>query len=255
MQSPPCVIVLGMHRSGTSLLTGSLEAAGLHLGEVNHAAPFNQKGNKENEAIRDFHDDLLTRDGAAWNRPPKQQIRWQRSDEDRALRLVAPYIRNGHAWGFKDPRTLWVVEGWIRLLSAPRIIGVFRHPSLVARSLAARAGELSIGADAAQRLWHAYNSELLRLHRKHQFPLLHFNSTSDGALQRDFVTPLASFVRSLGLDGSVEGFFDPALVHQAERSPVATWRSQFLFARLTARSRKAAPYRCAGARAVRDGPA
>ena len=50
--SLPCVIVLGMHRSGTSLLTGSLEAAGLHLGEVNNAARYNPKGNKENESIR-----------------------------------------------------------------------------------------------------------------------------------------------------------------------------------------------------------
>ena len=36
--------------AGTSLLTGSLEAAGLNLGEVNNAAPHNRKGNKENEA-------------------------------------------------------------------------------------------------------------------------------------------------------------------------------------------------------------
>ena len=235
-QSPPCVVVLGMHRSGTSLLTGSLEAAGLYLGEVNQAAPFNTKGNKENESIRDFHDDLLARNGAAWNHPPKRQVRWGRLDEERALRLVEPYMHSRHPWGFKDPRTLWMVEGWIRVLSAPKVIGVFRHPSLVARSLVARAGDLSIGADAALRLWCAYNSELLRLHRKYQFPLLHFSS--DEEFQRDFVTPLTTFVRSLGLDGCVEDFFDPTLVHHAERSPVATWRARSLFRRLTVRSRK-----------------
>ena len=239
-QSPPCVIVLGMHRSGTSLLTGSLEAAGLHLGEVNQAAPFNKKGNKENQPIREFHDDLLASHGAAWNRPPKRQIRWERSDEGRALRLVEPCLRSGCPWGFKDPRTLWMVEGWMRLLSAPRIIGVFRHPSLVVRSLAARAGDLAIETDAALQLWCAYNAELLRLHGKHQFPLLHFSA--DGAFRREFLTPLASFARSLGLDGCVEGFFDPALVHQAEPSPAATWRARLLFRRLTARSRKAARY-------------
>lgn len=237
-QPPPCVIVLGMHRSGTSLLTGSLEAAGLHLGEVNHAAPFNQKGNKENEPIRDFHDDLLARHEAAWNRPPKRQIPWKRLDEQRALRLVEPHMRSSHPWGFKDPRTLWMVEGWMRVLSAPRIIGVFRHPALVARSLVARIGELSIGTDAALRLWCAYNAELLRLHRKYRFPLLHFSS--DGSFQRDFVTPLTAFARSVSLHGSVEGFFDPELVHQAEPSSAATWRAQWLFRRLSARSRRTA---------------
>ncbi len=229
-----------MHRSGTSLLTGSLEAAGLRLGEVNHAAPFNQKGNKENEPIRDFHDDLLARHGAAWNRPPKRQIPWQRSDEKRALRLVEPHMRSSHPWGFKDPRTLWMVEGWIRLLSAPRIIGVFRHPALVARSLVARGGDLSIGTDAALQLWCAYNAELLRLHRKYGFPLLHFHCSSEGAFQPDFLKPLATFARSLRLGGSVEGFFDPELVHQAERDTRTTWRAHWLFRRLAARSRKGA---------------
>ena len=78
----PCVIVLGMHRSGTSLLTGSLEAAGLYLGEVNNEAPFNRKGNKENESIRELNDALLERNDAAWNRPPNGQARWSGADEE-----------------------------------------------------------------------------------------------------------------------------------------------------------------------------
>ena len=113
---PPCVIVLGMHRSGTSLLTGSLEAAGLNLGDVNHAAPFNRKGNKENESIRSFHNELLAKNDASWDRPPKRQIRWERPDEERARSLVEPYVRSARTWGFKDPRTIWMVEGWLRLL-------------------------------------------------------------------------------------------------------------------------------------------
>ena len=101
---PPCVIVLGMHRSGTSLLTGSLEAAGLHLGKVNHAAPFNRKGNKENEPIRGFHDELLAKNGASWDRPPKGQVRWDRPDEERARSLIEAHLRSARPWGFKDPR-------------------------------------------------------------------------------------------------------------------------------------------------------
>lgn len=41
------VLILGMHRSGTSCLAGSLQEAGLYLGEVNTAAPHNAKGNRE----------------------------------------------------------------------------------------------------------------------------------------------------------------------------------------------------------------
>lgn len=235
---PPCVIVLGMHRSGTSLLTGSLEAAGLHLGEVNHVATFNRKGNKENESIRGFHNELLAKNGASWDRPPKGQVRWDRSDEERARSLVEPYLRAALPWGFKDPRTLWMVEGWLRLLPSARIIGVFRHPSLVVRSLAARTGDLTIGTREALELWCAYNSELLRLHRKYRFPLVHFSP--DGAFEEDFIAPLTAFARSLGLSGPLDRFFDGGLVHQTERGPAGTLRARFLFRRLVSRSRQTA---------------
>ena len=41
------VCVLGMHRSGTSCLAGSLEQQGLFLGETNTRGPFNLRGNRE----------------------------------------------------------------------------------------------------------------------------------------------------------------------------------------------------------------
>ena len=232
---PPCVIVLGMHRSGTSLLTGSLEAAGLHLGEVNHAAPFNRKGNKENESIRSLHDELLARSGAAWNRPPKRQVRWNPADEKRARALVEPCFRAARPWGFKDPRTVWTVEGWLGLLPEVRMVGVFRHPSLAVRSLAARPGDLAVGTHEALRLWCDYNAELVRLQRRHGFPLLHFSS--DATLREGFVTPLASFARSIGLTGRPDGFFDKSLVHQTEPGPVGSIRARLLYRRLIARSR------------------
>ena len=233
---PPCVIVLGMHRSGTSLLMGSLEAAGLYLGKVNHAAPFNRKGNKENESIRGFHNELLAKNGASWERPPKGQVRWDRSDEERARSLVEPYVRSARPWGFKDPRTIWMVEGWLRLLPSARIIGVFRHPSLVVRSLAARTGDLTIGTREGLRLWCAYNAELLRLHRKYRFPLVHFSS--DEAFEEDFIAPVTAFARSMGLSGSLDRFFDRALVHQTEPKPVGGIRARILLRRLLARSRR-----------------
>ena len=235
---PPCVIILGMHRSGTSLLAGSLETAGLYLGEVNHAAPFNRKGNKENEAIRDFNDALLARGGASWQRPPKGQVSWERSDEERARALVAPWLRAARPWGFKDPRAIWTVEGWLRLLPGARLIGVFRHPSLVVRSLTARTGDLAIGRGEALRLWCAYNAELLRLQRKYRFPLVHFHPGE--RFREDFVLPLAGFARAVGLAGSLDVFFDPALVHQTKPEGVRSIRARLLYRRLLARSRSTA---------------
>ena len=230
VHTPPCVIVLGMHRSGTSLLTGSLEAAGLYLGEANNEAPYNRKGNKENEAIRDLNDALLEGRGAAWDRPPNGQIRWDRAGEARGRALIDPYRRAARPWGFKDPRTVWTVEGWLRLLPRARLIGVFRHPSLVVRSLVARDGRVGMDPDAALGIWCAYNAELIRLQRKHAFPMLHFGAVE--TFRQEFVAPLASFAREIGLTGSPDRFFDRRLVHQSAPEPAPTIEAREIFGRL-----------------------
>ena len=228
---PPCVIVLGMHRSGTSLLSGSLEAAGLYLGKVNNAAPFNRNGNKENEAIRSLNDALLAKGGAAWNAPPQDQLQWERSDRERAKALIQPYLDTNRPWGFKDPRTLWTVEGWLRLLPNARLIGVFRHPSLVVRSLVARTGDLVVDEVQATNLWCAYNRELLRLYQEHRFPLLHFSS--DASFHDRFLPQLTVFAHSIGMHGMPHGFFDKTLVHQTEPDGIATAEARRIFGRLT----------------------
>ena len=95
---PPCVVILGMHRSGTSLLAGSLEAAGLNLGEVKKASPYNRMGNKENASIRSLNNALHKKSGAAWRRPPAGQIRWHPDDEERgevARRALPPCRASG----------------------------------------------------------------------------------------------------------------------------------------------------------------
>ena len=231
ISSPPsCVIVLGMHRSGTSLVTGSLEDAGLNLGEVNNAALFNRKGNKENETIRDLNDSLLARNGAAWNAPPNRQLQWGRADEEWARSLIEPYQYAARPWGFKDPRTIWTVEGWLRLLPNAYLIGVFRHPSLVVRSLTARTADLAVETDEALRLWCAYNSELIRLHQKYRFPILHYSS--EEKLYDDFITPLTDFARSLGLTRPLDHFFDSELLHHSEPEPIATSGARKIFDRL-----------------------
>ena len=57
--------VLGMHRSGTSCLTGTLEEAGVFLGEVVVQAKFNARGNRENRRIMDLHNAVLAAKGSS----------------------------------------------------------------------------------------------------------------------------------------------------------------------------------------------
>ena len=218
------------------MLAGSLEAAGLNLGEVKKASPYNRMGNKENASIRSLNNALLKKSGAAWRRPPDGQIRWHPADEERGKSLVGPYLHAARPWGFKDPRTVWTVEGWLRLLPDARMVGVFRHPSLVVRSLVARSARRAIGPDEALRLWCAYNSELMRLQRRYRFPMFHFSTVE--AFGEDFVAPLTSFARSVGLAGPLDRFFDRQLVNQISPGPAPSTDARTLFARLMDVSRQ-----------------
>lgn len=235
-----------MHRSGTSLLAGSLEAAGLCLGEVNNAAAYNRRGNKENESIRSLNNALFKASGAEWLSPPPGQVRWRPADEERGRALVRPYLEVERPWGFKDPRTIWTVEGWLRLLPNVRMVGVFRHPSLVVRSIIARATRARrrvIGEGEALAAWCAYNAELIRLQGKYRFPIVHFSSAE--AFDEGFVRPLTSFARSIGLTGSLDRFFDRRLVNQAFPGPAPSPESRTLYARLMDVSRQASAPECA----------
>ena len=63
------ICVLGMHRSGTSCLTGILQNFGVELGEVFTENPHNKRGNRENSRIVFLNEALLTYNDAAWNKP------------------------------------------------------------------------------------------------------------------------------------------------------------------------------------------
>lgn len=211
------VIVLGMHRSGTSMLTGSLEAAGVLLGEVNNAAPHNRKGNKEHEGVRRLNDQIMERYGADWKSPPHDRLplAWTEEEFAEGRAQTASLSGSGRIWGFKDPRTIWTLEGWLSLYPAARLIGVFRHPVAVRNSLIARPGALQMTEDAAFALWERTNRRLLALRQRFGFPLLHFSETD---LEDAFMAPLGAFTRSLGLDAGPGGFFDAELVHQTGSS-------------------------------------
>jgi hypothetical protein len=207
--SPP-TIVLGMHRSGTSLLTGVLEEAGLSLGEVNKAAPHNKKGNHENETLRAFHESIIARHGADWKTPPETPIHFTAEDEATLEGLLRPYrtIRN---WGFKDPRAIWLLDAYQDIFPEAHLIGIFRHPMAVAKSLSARAGDLYLPIEKGIALWIQTNERLLQFAEQKTFPLLAF--TERGIADPLFGMPFVRFLKTLGLNSPQYFFFDENLIH------------------------------------------
>lgn len=178
MKTGRAVIILGMHRSGTSLLTGILRSAGLYLGDVlDGQFSLNPTGLQEPASILYMHEDLLMKNGGAWHIPPDgaDGIIWEKLHT--SVRDLFIESRTGRpVWGFKDPRTLLVLQGWLDVMPDAACVGIFRHPADVARSMARRNGfDMAKGF----ALWETYNRALIAAHDARGFPIIEFGADQE----------------------------------------------------------------------------
>lgn len=167
----PFVFILGMHRSGTSCLAGCLERCGLYLGDVRRTGRFNAKGYYELRSVERLHDQILGLNRAAWHRPPQRvQVH---PYHRQALEEIADQLSRHRPCGLKDPRLLLLLDTWLDLVAPPfMLVGTFRHPLAVARSLARRNG---IPEEVGLELWLHYNATLIRRHQAKPFPIVEFD--------------------------------------------------------------------------------
>jgi hypothetical protein len=205
------VLVVGMHRSGTSCLAGSLQQRGLYLGEAQEWNRNNRKGNREDLRVVRLNSAVLAHSGGAWDRPPAA-LAWtprHARERDEIVSLLCAGAST-ESWGFKDPRTLLTLPFWLEGIADPvTLVGSFRHPAQVARSLHAR-GQVPFGEGVA--LWRRYNELLLEEYRRRPFPLVCFDLP-----ERDYLSQLDRLASSIGLPATGgmggTGFFERSLRH------------------------------------------
>ncbi len=141
----PPVLVIGMHRSGTSLVTRMLEALGLFVGadlEENH----------ESRWFMGRNEDVLRLAGATWDQPgPVDRLLADPARRGEAVARLRRAMRSpararytgrqrlaGRPWGWKDPRTTLTAPLWLELFPEGRVVHVVRHGVDVAASLVQR---------------------------------------------------------------------------------------------------------------------
>jgi len=197
-----CVIILGMHRSGTSALSGCLQSAGLELGDVNNWSEDNLQGNRESRKIITLHEDILERNNVTWDNP-KKPLPWHPIHKY-YRDLYIKQFTECKVWGFKDPRTVLLLQGWLKILPNAILVAIFRHPYLVADSLYKRN---NIPYKQGLELWIHYNRELLWYIENHQpHYLLEFDLSADV-----FVSSIKKLTCALGLTSHESDFFKPEL--------------------------------------------
>ena len=115
------IVVLGMHRSGTSAIAASLAALGLWAGKEEDrlgATPENARGYWELRSVVEFNDELLAALGSTWDAPsiaPVVRLGSSRYDEfsQRAKILLHQAFGVSSVLVLKDPRMCRLLDFWI----------------------------------------------------------------------------------------------------------------------------------------------
>jgi hypothetical protein len=138
--SPP-YIVIGMHRSGTSMLAGLLHSSGIFMGN-------DWDEHQESVFFQSINQELLKRNAANWAAPQVP------SESNTVLLPTAGLLRHylkahvhpsqlikllrGNAWGWKDPRNTFTLNCWLKLFPDAKVIHIHRNGLDVALSLSIR---------------------------------------------------------------------------------------------------------------------
>ncbi|OLT62942.1 hypothetical protein BJP37_31805 [Moorena bouillonii PNG] len=177
-----------MHRSGTSCLAGSLQAAGLYGGKVKRCNGDNLKGCRENQNIITLNEAVLAEAGCSWKNPP-DPISWTEEHQQQRDAIIADFYYYVPVWMFKDPRTVLTLPFWREGIPNLHFIGTFRHPMKVAMSLYHRSG---FPPRDTLTLWIHYNRIILDTFGESPFPLLCFDLP-----QEEYLTQLEQGINHL----------------------------------------------------------
>lgn len=166
------IFILGMHRSGTSALSGALAASGARFGEdlLAPEAGVNDKGFWEHRALVRINEALLQLASRRWYHPFASEIvtRLDAASVPTALlsdarQFVSHVADHSPLFAIKDPRLCLTAGFWRPIFehAGYRVVAVhmLRHPSEVARSLAKRDG---IPANHSHALWLEYTGQAER---------------------------------------------------------------------------------------------
>lgn len=226
--SQTCIVILGMHRSGTSALTGVLSLLGIHAGDTLLPAveEVNPKGFWEHAEIVSIHEQLLNALNSSWEDENALPDQWWLSPsvDDFRSRIVSALRRdfgNLPVWLIKDPRMCRLLPLWQQVLHElgcqPLYVLAVRNPAEVAHSLRKRD---NLTEESSCLLWltHMLEAEFRTRGKQRVF------ATYERLLS-DWQGTIGDIGKTLRFDWpvapadaapNIDAFLDPALRHHAD---------------------------------------
>lgn len=159
-------VVLGMHKSGTTLVSQILHHSGIDMGEFDENVSYD-KGNKyERQSVLKLDMEILA---AEDDRVMKLRSHRRRPNLEPQLaqmrQLIAECSAAHEDWGFKDPRTLLVYDLWRAELPEHKIVAVYRDAAEVWPRFRWLLGKYHKNFHQAYRylsIWQDHNLNLLK---------------------------------------------------------------------------------------------
>jgi len=139
-----CILVLGMHRSGTSALTGTLGLLDVYLGSQLMEANFaNEKGYFENNTLFKINEELLSQIDSSWDDLFYDEIKLENiKDLNKLKQAIKKEFELSDVFAIKDPRLAFLFPVYKKVLEELnidiKIILPYRNPIEVANSLHVR---------------------------------------------------------------------------------------------------------------------
>jgi len=214
------IIILGMHRSGTSAVTRLVNMMGAYFGPEGSSTGANEenpKGFWERRDVRNLNDALLSSANADWDRLAEFHIdaipdAARAEFTDQAKRLLLDFDAH-RPWLLKEPRLCILLPIWLELLEAPIIVHCLRRPMEIALSLKKRNG---FPLHAGLALWERYTVDALRFSAGiPSVPVRHDRLICDPVAT---TTELFNGLQALGTTGlrmpaerEIRAFIDPSL--------------------------------------------
>jgi GT2 family glycosyltransferase len=149
------LVVLGMHRSGTSSVAGLLARMGAWAGPQDDLlrGPDNPKGHYESGRLHMACVHRLAAAGGDWRDPPASAPPAAVDAFRREVAALLDSLDTRRPWLIKEPRLCLLARELLPLLTRPVFVHVVRDPHAVADSLAARDG---LDRSTAFALWEHY---------------------------------------------------------------------------------------------------
>jgi hypothetical protein len=164
------VLIIGMARSGTSMMGGVFSKLGVYLGEsLAEPSPMNKKGFFEDQEIVNLNDQFLLNLGVGWPKPLPLPIGWASSQsatayEEKILKIIVEKFSNKPVFAIKDPTISRLLPIWVPLLSKLNIEPIFiqmvrNHYEVYASMTYGEGGGKRIKPEQACLLWLRHNIE------------------------------------------------------------------------------------------------